>query len=110
MDAQTESQMDITDDEFKDIINNSHKVVVVDFYAEWCMPCLMIAPIIDELSEKMKGVKFVKTNIDENKELATNLNILSIPCIIIFKDGKEMERLIGQKSQEVIEDKIKSYM
>jgi len=110
MDAQTESQMDITNEEFKEIINNSHKIVVVDFYAPWCMPCLMISPIIDELSEKIKKVKFVKMDIDENRELATNLNVSSIPCLIIFKNGKEADRIIGAQPQEVIEEKIKKYL
>jgi thioredoxin 1 len=110
MDAKTDSQMDITDKEFEEIINNSHKVVVVDFYAEWCMPCLMISPIIDELSEKIKEVKFVKMNFDENKNLAKKLNVLSIPCIIFFKEGKEVDRIVGAQPQEVIEEKIKSYL
>ena len=112
MDAQTESQMDVTDEEFNEIINNSHKVVVVDFYAEWCMPCLMISPIIDELSEseEMKEVKFVKMNIDENKELANELKISSIPCVIIFKEGEEVDRIIGAQPAEVIEERIKKYL
>ena len=110
MDAKTESQMDVTDEEFQDIVKNGHKIVVVDFFAEWCMPCLMISPIIDELSESMKEVKFVKMNIDENKSLATNLNVSSIPCIIIFKEGKEVDRMVGAQSQEVIEDKIKAQL
>jgi len=107
MDAQTESQMDITNEEFNEIVNNSHKIVVVDFYGEWCMPCLMISPIIDELAEQMKKVKFVKMNIDENQELAKNFNVSSIPCLIIFKKGKEVGRIIGAQSQEAIEEKIK---
>lgn len=110
MDAKTESQMDVTDEEFNEIVNNSHKIVVVDFFAEWCMPCLMISPIIDELSESMNEVKFVKMNIDENKDLAANLNVSSIPCIIIFKEGKEVDRLIGAQPQEAIEDKIKAQL
>lgn len=110
MDAKTESQMDITNEEFKEIINNSHKMVVVDFYGEWCMPCLMLSPIIDELSEQIKEVKFVKIDIDENKELATNLNVSSIPCLIIFKEGEEVDRIIGAQAQEVIEEKIKGHL
>ena len=110
MDAKTESQMEVTDEEFNEIINNSHKVVVVDFYAEWCMPCLMISPIIDELSEKMREVKFVKMNLDENQKLAQNLNVSSIPCIIFFKEGKEVDRIVGAQPQEVIEDKIKKLL
>jgi thioredoxin 1 len=110
MDAQTESQMDITKEEFKEIINNSHKLVVVDFFGEWCMPCLMISPIIDELAEQMKEVKFVKIDIDENRALANSLNVSSIPCLIIFKKGKEAGRIIGAQSQEAIEEKIKEYL
>tara|TARA_Y100000310_G_C20607740_1_gene776398 strand:- start:115 stop:447 length:333 start_codon:yes stop_codon:yes gene_type:complete len=110
MDAKTESQMDVTDEEFSEIVNNSHKVVVVDFYAEWCMPCLMISPIIDELSESMKEVKFVKMNLDENQALAQRLNVSSIPCIIIFKEGKEVDRIIGAQPAEVIEDKIRAHL
>jgi thioredoxin 1 len=110
MDAQTESQMDITKEEFKEIINNSHKLVVVDFFGEWCMPCLMISPIIDELAEQMKEVKFVKIDIDENRALANSLNVSSIPCLIIFKKGKEAGRIIGAQSQESIEEKIKEYL
>tara|TARA_Y100000310_G_scaffold306787_1_gene348242 strand:- start:8871 stop:9203 length:333 start_codon:yes stop_codon:yes gene_type:complete len=110
MDAQTDSQMEVTDEEFKDIINNSHKVVVVDFYAEWCMPCLMISPIIDELSEKMKEVKFVKMNLDENQKLAQSLNVSSIPCIIFFKEGEEVDRIVGAQPQEAIEETIKKLL
>jgi thioredoxin 1 len=110
MDIQTESQMDITDEEFNEIINNSHKIVVVDFYAEWCMPCLMISPIIDELAEQMKEVKFVKMNLDENQELAEKLRVSSIPCLIIFKNGKEVDRIIGAQSEEFIEEKIKRHL
>ena len=102
--------MDVTDEEFSEIVNNSHKVVVVDFYAEWCMPCLMISPIIDELSESMKEVKFVKMNLDENQALAQRLNVSSIPCIIIFKEGKEVDRIIGAQPAEVIEDKIRAHL
>jgi len=112
MDAKTESQMEVTGEEFNEIINNSHKVVVVDFYAEWHMPCLMISPIIDELSEseEMKNVKFVKMNLDENQRLAQKLNISSIPCLIFFKDGEEVDRMIGAQPQEVIEGKIKGLL
>lgn len=106
------SDMEITDEEFNSILNssNSHKLIVVDFFAEWCMPCLLITPIIDELSEKMPEIKFVKINVDDNQGLAQKYKVSSIPCLIIFKEGKEVSRIIGNQPQEIIEDKIKSYL
>tara|TARA_Y100000310_G_scaffold306353_1_gene347415 strand:- start:1750 stop:2076 length:327 start_codon:yes stop_codon:yes gene_type:complete len=105
-----DSETEITEEEFNNIIDNSHKVVVVDFFAEWCMPCLMLAPIIDELALKMKDVKFTKVNVDNNQKLAQKYNISPIPCLIIFKDGKEVDRIIGAKPIEEIEEKVKSYL
>jgi len=112
MAAKNDPEMEITQEEFNDLINNSHKLVVVDFFAEWCMPCVMLAPVIEELAEKdsMKDVKFTKINIDDNSELANKYNVASIPCLIIFKDGKEVDRIIGNQTAEVIERNIKNYL
>ena len=110
--AKIDSETELTEEEFNKIINNGHELVVVDFFAEWCMPCLMLSPIIDELAEEdsMKEVKFTKINVDGNKDLAKKYNISSIPCLIIFKDGEEVDRIIGSQSGEDIEEKIKSYL
>lgn len=110
MAARTDPEMEITDEEFEKIINNSHKIVVVDFFAEWCMPCLMLSPIIEDLAEQMKEVKFVKINIEDNPRLASKFNVSSIPCLVIFKEGKEINRIIGANSSDVIEKKIKKIM
>lgn len=75
-----------------------------------CMPCLMMSPIIEELSENMKEVKFVKINVDDNQELSHKYKISSIPCLIIFKSGKEVDRVIGAHSADVIEKKLKIQM
>lgn len=83
-------------------------IAVVDFFAEWCMPCLMISPMIEDLSEKIKGVKFAKVDVDDNKNLAEKFNVMSIPCIIFFKDGKEIGRSIGAVPQDVLEEKIQA--
>src|SRR3989344_8039285 len=101
------ADMEITEEDFNKIINNSHKLVIVDFFDEWCMPCLMLSPIIEDLAENMKEVKFVKINTEDNEELARKYGISSIPCLIVFKDGKEVERIIGSHSAEVIEKKIR---
>lgn len=107
-----DSETEITEEEFNEIIHNGHKLVVVDFFAEWCMPCLMLAPVIDELAEQdsMKEVKFTKINVDDNQGLAGKYKVSSIPCLIIFKGGKEIDRIIGGQSSEFIEEKVKSYL
>tara|TARA_Y100000034_G_scaffold66384_1_gene80159 strand:- start:38 stop:373 length:336 start_codon:yes stop_codon:yes gene_type:complete len=106
------SETEITEKEFSEIINNSHKLVVVDFFAEWCMPCVMIAPIIEELAEvdSMKEVKFTKINIDDNADLANKYKVSSIPCLIIFKKGKEVDRIIGNQPADSIESTVKNYL
>jgi len=108
--AKNDSAMEVTNEDFKSIINNSHKLIVVDFFAEWCMPCLIVSPIIEELAEEMKDIKFVKINSDDNQDLSKEYNISSIPCLIIFKDGKEVDRILGAQPKENIEKKIKSWL
>lgn len=86
------------------------KIVLVDFFAEWCMPCVMMAPVVEELAEKFKQVKFAKANVDENSELASKFKVMSIPTLIIFKDGKEAERIVGSQSPIIIEEKLKKWL
>jgi len=94
--------------EFSDVVGD--KLALVDFFAEWCMPCVMMAPVIEELAEKIKKVKFAKCNIDDNSELAAKFKVMSIPTLIIFKDGKEIERLVGSRPISEIEEKLKKYL
>lgn len=100
------ADMEVSEEDFNKIINNSHKLVVVNFFAEWCMPCLMQFPIIEDLALQMKEVKFVKINKEDNEELSKKYCITNLPCLVIFKDGKEVDRIIGSHSAEVIEKKI----
>jgi len=94
---------------FKKEILNSDIPVLVDFWAEWCMPCRMIVPIIDELSQDYKGkIKVAKVNVDDNPELATDLQILSIPLLILFKDGKEMTRIAGANPKAYIAKEVEA--
>ena len=100
--ASEHSELEVTNEEFNGIINNSsHKVVVVDFFADWCMPCLILGPIIEDLSKTMKNAKFAKIDIDDNQELAEKYRIHSIPCLIIFKNGKEIDRIIAEMISQV---------
>ena len=86
-------------------------VVLVDFFADWCMPCLMMAPIIDELSEKFRGkIKFGKVNVEDNHELSQKFNVSSIPNLIIFKDGKVADQIIGAMSSEDLEERLREYL
>ena len=86
-------------------------LVLVDFSADWCMPCVMMAPVMDELSVKFKGkIKFGKIDVDENQDLSRKFKILSIPNFVIFKDGKMIERFVGAMSSEDFEERLEKYL
>ena len=86
-------------------------IVLVDFFADWCMPCITMAPIIDELSEKFKEkIQFANVNVDENQELAQKFSVMSIPNFILFKDGKISDRFVGAMSVEDFSDKLKKHL
>ena len=93
----------INNDEFKTEVLESRGVVFVDFYADWCGPCKMLGPVMDEIS---KNNTVYKVNVDEEGELASKYGVMSIPCVILFKDGKELSRSIGLKTKEEILDMI----
>jgi thioredoxin 1 len=103
--ANNDKAVEISEKEFEETVNGN-KLTVVDFYAEWCMPCLMIAPTIEELASKLTKIKFVRVNVDENHTLSSKFGITSIPCLIVFKEGKEVNRMVGALPEEVIEEKI----
>ena len=95
---------------FNEIINQNVPVLV-DFYADWCGPCKMISPIVDSLSEELAGkVKFCKLNIDENTEIATKYSVMSIPTLIVFKDGAQAAKTIGLGSKEALSDMIQKVL
>ena len=97
----------ITKDNFQTEIIESDKPVVVDFWAEWCGPCKMAAPIFESLAEKYGDkVKFAKLNIDEEGELAVMNRVMSIPTFIVFEGGKAVDRMIGLSSEEELEEFI----
>ncbi len=108
MAANNDKAVEISSREFGETISKN-EVVVVDFYAEWCFPCIMLAPVIEELASKLKKIKFTRMNVDENKQISARFNITSIPCLIIFKNGKEVGRITGAFPEEVLEEKIEKY-
>jgi len=80
--------------------------VVIDCYADWCAPCKMLEPVIEELDEEMKDIKFLKLNVDENQEKAGEYGIMSIPTMLFFKDGKKIEQFAGFMPKEILKERI----
>lgn len=87
---------------FADEVLNTSGTVLVDFYADWCGPCKMVSPIVDEIAEERTDIIVGKANVDESAALAKQYKVMSIPTLIVFKDGKESARLIGYSPKEEI--------
>lgn len=98
--------IDVNKDNFKEEVLNSEKLVLADFNADWCGPCKMLRPILDDVSNRNNNVKIVSINIDDNDELAEEYNVSSIPCLVLFDKGKEVKRNIGLISSDEIENMI----
>lgn len=97
------SELTITKANFEQEILNAGKPALVDFWAPWCMPCRMIAPIVEEIAEEMDGKAVVgKVNVDDEGELAMQFGVASIPTLIVFKDGKEVKRVVGVQSKAAL--------
>lgn len=96
-------------EQFKQQVLNSANPVFVDFWAEWCGPCRMVGPVVEQLSEEYGDkVNFVKVNIDENNELAQKFNVFSIPTLAIFKDGQVVSQKVGAATKESFKTMIDS--
>ncbi|MBD3279917.1 thioredoxin [Candidatus Dojkabacteria bacterium] len=97
----------LTDDKFQEEVLDSSKPVLVDFWAEWCMPCQMLTPIIEELSDEMGDkVSIGKLNVDENRETAAKYQVMSIPTVALFKDGQIVKQFVGVQPKEVYKQAI----
>ena len=99
----------INTQEFNEEVLNGKGVVLVDFFATWCGPCKALSPILDELAEKVKGVKIVKVDIDADSDLASEYRVMSVPTLKIFKDGEVKESLVGGRPLEELEAKLAEY-
>jgi thioredoxin 1 len=103
--------LDITDNNFKKEVLESSLPVLLDFWAPWCGPCKMIAPIIEELArEYEKKIKIGKINVDETQKIATNYGIMSIPTLMFFKNGKVLEQVVGALSKNDLKKKIEEVL
>ena len=94
--------IEITDKNFEEEVLHSDKPVLLDFWASWCMPCKMLSPVIEEISEEDDSIKVGKINIDEQPELRDKFRIMSIPTIMVFKDGKNIDQKVGVQPTEKI--------
>ena len=103
--------LEITQENFEKEVLKSAKLVVIDFWAPWCMPCKMIAPTVEKLAEEFKAtVSIAKCNVDDSPEIATDLAVLNIPTLALFKNGEEVARMVGVNSEEAIKAKIKAFI
>jgi thioredoxin 1 len=100
----------LTGGNFEQEVAKSSQPVLVDFWAEWCGPCKMIAPLLDELANEKAGqLKIGKVNVDDNQELATRFGIRAIPTLLLFKDGQVKETIVGMTGKKDLEKKIAAY-
>jgi len=99
--------MQFTDQNFEAEVLKSDKPVLVDFWAAWCGPCQMMGSIIDELAEEVKGkYKVGKLNVDESRETAMKYSVMSIPTLIIFKDGKDVKQFVGVQAKDNLKEEL----
>ena len=101
----------LTDATFDEEIGAASEVVVVDFWAEWCGPCKMISPILEEIASEHNGkVKVAKLNVDDNPDAARRYEVMSIPTLLVFRDGQPVKRLIGAKGKGQLLQELSEYI
>jgi thioredoxin 1 len=103
--------MEINEKNFENEVLKSNLPILVDFWAPWCAPCQMIAPVLEDIAKEYEGkIKLAKVNIQENENLANQYGIMAIPYLKIFKDGRAVDEIIGFQSKEAIVERIKSVL
>ena len=99
--------IDLTKDSFESEVLKSRLPVIVDFWAPWCGPCRIVSPVLEKLSKEYTGkLKFAKLNVDDNQEIAAKFDVRGIPCMIMFSNGRELDRVIGAYPESTLRGKI----
>ena len=96
----------VNEQNFDEKVTKSDKPVIIDFHADWCMPCKMMAPVLEELSEDIKEATFAKVDTESNPNLSSQFSIHGIPCLVITKEGKEVDRIVGFAPKQELKEKI----
>ncbi len=102
-----ENVLEVTSENFEEEVLKSTKTVLVDFYADWCGPCQVLSPIVEEIAKANNNVKVVRVNVDEAEDISIEYGVMSIPTLVVIKDGKEANRSVGVISQAQIQELIK---
>ena len=102
--------VNVTDENFEAEVIKAGKPVIVDFWAEWCGPCKMIAPILEEIAVEQENIKIAKVNVDDSPDLARRYEIMSIPALIVFENGEPAKKLIGAKPKGALLEEIGEFL
>lgn len=101
---------EITDADYSREVEQDEGLVFVDFWAPWCGPCLIMAPVLEKMAKKYPNIKFCKVNTTQNMKKAGELGITGIPCVVVYSDGREVERMVGFRPGPIFETVVKNYL